>query len=218
MKKIFFLLIFTFFSIVGNAINIEKLGSFYNGLSDTCSVLMIIDDDFSYSIIICTGDKMASLLAGEHTEILDASIRLFNSRDVKKFRKSLLKIKEKYIEWNNLYINLGTSEDIEKEFPFKLKAWVQWRIKGYNNNSCGGTYNIPITYTGSSGKFGFIDISTTVLDYDKYNYPRKCYISLHFLNVKAIDHMLNILSDENINKYIELEKQKTNNDILNQFK
>ena len=30
--------------------------------------------------------------------------------------------------------------------------------------------------------------------------------------------MLNILSDENINKYIELEKQKTNNDILNQFK
>ncbi len=218
MKKILFLLIFTFFSIIGNAITIEKLGSFYNNLSDSCSVLMIIDDDLSYSIIICTGDKMASLLAGEHTEILDASIRLWNSRDVKKFRKSLLKIKEKYIEWNNLYINLGTSDDITKEFPFKLKAYVRWRIKGYSNNYYGGTYNIPITYTGSSGKFGFIDISTTVLDYDKYNYPRKCYISLHFLNVKAIDHMLNILSDENINKYIELEKQKTNNDILNQFK
>ena len=220
-KTLFFCLVFSLLSLNAKAFNMVTLGKFYNGLSDTCSVFMFIEDDYSYSIMITTGDKMA-LLAGEtRGKILDASIRLWKPKEIKKFKLTLTSVKEKFIEWQNIYNNSGTTETMSKVMPIKFKSLaVQWRVYSYGkDDSFGGYYEFPVEFTGHSGESGYVEISKSVANYDRFDRLRYCYISLSFYSPEAIDHMLEILSDENINKYINLEKYKNNKNssVLNQL-
>lgn len=209
MKKLF-LLSLLLCNISTYATEVIPIGKFKNGLSDSCVVCLIVSPNDSWSIKIQTGDILANRMTLQNDVIDNVAILFQKPKEIKKFRKDLLYMQEKYEEWTSIYQQTGDSSIFRKDILTKMKMRICWRI--HKKSWITEEWYFPCKFsTHGRTNFGDHDLVSTSIDcsqkisyYDKYF----CYIELRFYSSSDIQQLYNILSEENINSYLQPALQR----------